>query len=89
MEVVGYLHNDDFLLEDDQSVMVIGGGGYVLSCGDRVILRDCVNEHQNRYLVSICFANCQSDLLHEDEITLKFVGDRANFQHYIKASTVH
>ena len=89
MEVVGYVHNDDFLLEDGHSVMVIGGGGYVLNCGDQVILRDCLDEEKKRYLVSICFANCETGLLHEDQITLKFVGDRANFHQYIKASTVH
>ena len=89
MEVIGYLHNDDFLLEDGQSLMVIGGGGYVLSYGDKVILRDCLDQQKHRYLVSICFANCESDFVHEDEMTLKFAGDRVNFQQYIKASTVH
>ena len=89
MQVVGYLHNDDFLLEDEQNVMVIGGGGYVLSCGDQVTLGACLDEHKHRYMVNICFASCESKLLHQDEITLKFSGDRLNFEQYIKNSTVH
>jgi UDP-N-acetylglucosamine:LPS N-acetylglucosamine transferase len=89
MQVVGYLHHDDFLLEDEQHVMVMGGGGYVLSCGDQVTVHECIDAQKNRYVVRICFANTAQEVLHEDQMTLKFSGDRANFQQYIKASTVH
>ncbi|WP_298145594.1 hypothetical protein [uncultured Acinetobacter sp.] len=89
MEVVGYLNHEDFLLEDGRGMMVLGKGGYVLHCGDQVILRDCIDEQAQRYLVTIRFADCLVDLLHEDQMILKFIGDRANFQQYIKSSTVH
>ncbi len=89
MQVVGYLHNDDFLLEDAQGVMVIGGGHYVLSVGDHVILRDCLDHQKQRYTVSISFAQGDVDLLHEDEMTVKFEGCRTKLQQYLKSTTVH
>ena len=38
MNVVGYLHHADLLLEDEQGMAIIGGGNYVLSVGDKVSL---------------------------------------------------
>lgn len=89
MQVVGYLNQNDFILEDSNTVMVLAQGGYVLHCGDQVVVRDCIDEQQQRYLVTIRFADCLVDLLHEDQMIVKFVGDRANFQQYIKSTTVH
>ncbi len=89
MQVVGYLNQNDFILEDANTVMVLAQGGYVLHCGDQVVVRDCIDEQQQRYLVTIRFADCLVDLLHEDQMIVKFVGDRANFQQYIKSTTVH
>ena len=89
MQVVGYLNQNDFILEDANTVMVLAQGGYVLHRGDQVVVRDCIDEQQQRYLVTIRFADCLVDLLHEDQMIVKFVGDRANFQQYIKSTTVH
>ncbi|QXR09004.1 hypothetical protein EVX74_007085 [Acinetobacter lwoffii] len=39
MEVVRYLHHSDLLLEDEEGVVIIGGSRYVLSVGDKVVLK--------------------------------------------------
>ena len=43
MDVVGYLHNADLLLEDEQGVVVMGGSHYVLSLGDKVYLQHMID----------------------------------------------
>lgn len=89
MDVVGYLNHDDFLLEDAQGVRVVCGGHYVLSLGDKVILQHCLDPQKQRYLVSISFTACAHQQLHEDEMIVKFQGDRTDFQQYLKSTTVH
>lgn len=39
MEVVGYLNYVDLFLEDENGVVVIGGGYYVFSLGDYVYFK--------------------------------------------------
>ena len=89
MEVVAYLHNADLLLEDEQGVAIVGGSHYVLSLGDRVFLRQQIDEPAKIYQVQISFASSAHCMLHEDEIQLKFEGSREQLQHYLQATTVH
>lgn len=49
MDVVGYMHHADLLLEDEQGVAIIGGGNYVLSIGDRVYLKRKLEDASERY----------------------------------------
>ena len=39
MEVVAYMNNADLLLEDERGIAVINGSHYVLSLGDRVMIK--------------------------------------------------
>ncbi|EIM39871.1 hypothetical protein HADU_05210 [Acinetobacter sp. HA] len=47
MNVVGYLHHADLLLEDEQGMAIIGGGNYVLSVGDKVSLKRILDQNKN------------------------------------------
>lgn len=89
MEVIGYMHNADLLLEDEQGVAIIGGGNYVLSIGDKVILRQKLESESQRYLVDISFASNQHQSICQDEWYVKFTGDRAELQQYLTLNTVH
>ena len=89
MDVIGYMHHADLLLEDEQGVAIIGGGNYVLSIGDRVVLRQKLNAKNERYLVDISFASNQHQTTCQDEWCLRFTGDRAELQQYLSATTVH
>ncbi|MCL6231473.1 hypothetical protein [Acinetobacter amyesii] len=89
MDIIGYMHHSDLLLEDEQGVAIIGGGNYVLSIGDKVTLRQKIDEFSQRYLVDISFASNQHQTTCQDEWCLRFTGDRAELQQYITATTVH
>ena len=89
MDVIGYMHNADLLLEDEQGVAIIGGGNYVLSIGDKVILRQKLENESQRYLVDITFASNQHQSVCQDEWCVKFIGDRAELQQYKSLTTVH
>ncbi|MGE8684225.1 MAG: hypothetical protein ACN6OV_07035 [Acinetobacter sp.] len=89
MEVIGYMHNADLLLEDEQGVAIIGGGNYVLSIGDKVILRQKLESESQRYLVDISFASNQHQSICQDEWCVKFTGDQAELQQYLTLNTVH
>jgi len=90
MDVIGYLHHEDLLLEDEHGVAIIGGANYVLSVGDKVFLRKkLADQHYPRYLVDISFASNQYQGLFEDECAVKFTGNRAELAQYLTATTVH
>ena len=89
MNVVGYLHHADLLLEDEQGVAIIGGGNYVLSLGDKVSLKRVLDPAKNLYLVDISFAGNQYDCSCEDAWILKFEGCRDALNHYLSNTTVH
>jgi hypothetical protein len=89
MEVVGYLHNSDLLLEDEQGVAVIGGSSYVLSLGDKVLIKDVIDDKAKIYLVQISFASAGHGMFHDDEIQMKFKGCRSSLDQYIQSTTVH
>ncbi|WP_313034320.1 hypothetical protein [Acinetobacter sp.] len=89
MDVVGYLHNADLLLEDKQGVVGIGGSRYVLSLGDKVYLQNVIDQESKLYQVHISFASAEHAMLHEDEIQVKFEGCRDDLREYMNATTVH
>lgn len=89
MEVVGYMHNADLLLEDDQGVAIINGSHYVLSLGDRVYLKELINEQANIYQVNISFACADHKMMHDDEVLVRFIGTRDNLKEYMNRTTVH
>ncbi|OTG76502.1 hypothetical protein B9T26_01440 [Acinetobacter sp. ANC 4169] len=90
MDVIGYLHHADLLLEDEQGMAIIGGGNYVLSVGDKVFLRRKIDgENNSRYMVDISFASSNHNGLFEDQCSLKFVGNRTELQQYLSETTVH
>jgi len=89
MDVVGYLHNADLLLEDEQGVVVIGGSRYVLSLGDKVYLQNVIDQESKLYQVHISFASAEHAMLHEDEIQVKFEGCRDDLREYMNATIVH
>lgn len=89
MEVVGYLHNADLLLEDDQGVAIINGSHYVLSLGDRVFLKEMINQQANIYQVNISFACAEHKMMHDDEVLVRFIGSRDNLKDYMDKTTVH
>ncbi|AXY56441.1 hypothetical protein CDG60_07565 [Acinetobacter chinensis] len=89
MEVIGYLHNADLILEGEQGMAIIGGSSYVLSLGDKVMIRQCIDQDAHIYQVQISFAGAEHSMLHDDEILIKFEGCKDKLQQYIQASTVH
>ncbi len=89
MNVVGYLHHADLLLEDEQGMAIIGGGNYVLSLGDKVSLKRMLDPTKNLYLVDISFASNQHDSICEDTWVLKFEGCRDALSRYLSNTTVH
>ncbi|MDG9948449.1 hypothetical protein N7574_03775 [Acinetobacter ursingii] len=89
MEVVAYLHNADLLLEDTQGVAVIGGSSYVLSVGDKVYIKEVIDEKARLYEVTISFASADHAMLHEDEVQIKFEGNRDALNQYLQTTTAH
>lgn len=89
MDVIGYMHHADLLLEDEQGVAIIGGGHYVLSIGDRVFIKHQVEGASAGYIVDISFASTQHQGLFEDQCELRFSGNRAELTQYLSATTVH
>ena len=89
MKVVAYLHNADLLLEDTQGVAIIGGSRYVLSVGDQVYIKEVIDEKARLYEVSISFASADHVMMHEDEVQIKFEGNREALNQYLQSSTVH
>ncbi|AWD68881.1 MULTISPECIES: hypothetical protein [Acinetobacter] len=89
MNVVGYLHHADLLLEDEQGMAIIGGGNYVLSVGDKVSLKRILDQNKKLYLVDISFASNNHNGTYEDQCVLKFEGCRDAFNQYLSTSTVH
>lgn len=89
MEVVAYMHNSDLLLEDEQGIAIINGSHYVLSLGDRVFIKQLIDETAKIYQVDISFASAEHRMLHDDQILLRFEGTRESLQHYLHKTTVH
>lgn len=89
MEVVAYMNNADLLLEDDDGIAVINGSHYVLSLGDRVFIKEMINEHAKIYQVQISFACAEHRMMHDDEILIRFEGTRDNLKDYLHKTTVH
>ncbi len=89
MDVIGYMHHADLLLEDEQGVAVISAGSYVLSIGDKVTFKRRVEGSSDRYAVEISFASNQYQGLYEDYCQVKFSGNRAELNQYLSATTVH
>lgn len=89
MNVVGYLHHADLLLEDEQGMAIIGGGHYVLSKGDKVSLKRVLDENKKLYLVDISFASNNHEGSYEDECIVKFEGCRDALNQYLHSCTVH
>ncbi|OTG67844.1 hypothetical protein B9T25_07635 [Acinetobacter sp. ANC 4470] len=89
MDVVGYLHHADLLLEDEQGVAIISGNHYVLSLGDKVYIQHIIDQEAKLYQVHISFASAEHAMLHEDKIQIKFEGCRESLREYIHATTVH
>ena len=88
MEVVGYLNHADLLLEDEHGVAVVTAGHYVLSLGDRVILKQ-IDPQQQHCQAEISFASAGFNNIHEDEFFIRFTGNRENLSHYLQQTTVH
>lgn len=89
MDVVAYLHNADLLLEDTHGVAIIGGSRYVLNVGDKVHIKDVIDEKARLYGVTISFASADHAMLHEDEVQIKFEGNREALNQYLQTATVH
>lgn len=89
MQVVGYLHNADVLIEDEQHVAVIGECHYVLSLGDRVYLQQNLDVQSHRYAVEISFLSAGHVQRHPDQIQVRFLGCRELLQQYLNSTTVH
>lgn len=89
MDVVGYMHHADLLLEDAQGIVIIGSGNYVLSIGDRVYLKQQIEGIPNQFMVEISFASNQHQGVYEDQCLLRFSGNRAELNQYLSATTVH
>lgn len=89
MEVVAYIHNSDLLLEDENGIAIINGSHYVLSLGDRVFIKEVIDENAKIYQVHISFACAEHQMLHDDQIAMRFEGTRDNLQHYLNNRTVH
>ncbi len=89
MEVIAYLHNADLLLEDEKGIAVICGSHYVLSIGDQVYLQELIDQQAKLYQVKISFASAEHIMMHDDEIQLKFEGDKHSLESYLKSTTVH
>ena len=83
MDVIAYIHNADLLLEEDETVAVIAGSHYVLSVGDRVYLQHVIDIDAQIYQVQISFAGAQHQMLHDDEMQVKFKGHRDALQQYL------
>ena len=47
MDVVKYLYHSDLLLEDEKGLAIIGGGRYVLSVGDKVVIKQILEQDKN------------------------------------------
>lgn len=89
MNVVGYLHHSDLLLEDENGVVIIGGGHYVLSLGDKVYLKNKIDPEKSLYSVDISFASNNHSNTCEDQWLVKFEGCRASLTQYLSTTTVH
>ena len=89
MDVVKYLHHSDLLLEDEKGMAIIGGGHYVLSVGDKVFIKQILEQDKKRCLVDISFASNNHSQTYEDQCELKFEGGRDAFQQYLNTTTVH
>lgn len=88
MEVVGYLNHADLLLEDEQGVAVVTAAHYVLSLGDRVVLKQ-LDELKRQCQAEISFASAGFNSIHEDEFFVRFAGSRENLSNYLQQTTVH
>jgi hypothetical protein len=89
MEVVGYLNHADLLLQDETHCMIIAGSHYVLSLGDRVSIQHSIDADLKLYAVKISFIGTQHLMLHEDEVQVKFEGDKSALVEYLRETTVH
>ncbi|TCB34905.1 hypothetical protein E0H82_09540 [Acinetobacter sp. ANC 4910] len=89
MEVVGYLNHADLLLQDETHCMIIEGSHYVLSLGDRVYIQHLIDTDLKLYAVKISFIGAQHLMLHEDEVQVKFEGDKSALAEYLRETTVH
>lgn len=89
MDVVGYMHHADILLEDEQGVAIIGGGNYVLSIGDRVYFKREEEHSPERCTVDISFAGSGHIHLLQDVWAVKFTGTRTQLHQYLMQTTVH
>lgn len=88
MDVVGYLGQTDLLLEDANGVVVVGTGHYVMSLGDRVMIKELDTTGQ-KCRVEIAFASALYQCVQEDELCLKFEGSREKLNEYLRQTTVH
>ena len=89
MNVVGYLHHSDLLLEDENGVVIIGGGNYVLRLGDKVHLKNKIDSEKSLYSVDISFASNNHSNICEDQWLVKFEGCRTSLNQYLSMTTVH
>lgn len=89
MEVVAYVNNADLLLEDENQVAVVYGSHYVLSLGDRVFIKEIIDQHAQIYQVAISFQSADHQMMHDDQLCVRHLGDRHSLQTYIQRTTVH
>ena len=89
MEVVAYLNHADLLLQDETHCMIIAGSHYVLSLGDRVFIQHLIDTDLKLYAVKISFIGAQHLMLHEDEVQVKFEGNKSALAEYLLETTVH
>ena len=89
MEVVAYMHNSDLLLQDEQGVAVVNGSHYVLSLGDRVFIKQAIDEQAKIYQVQISFAGAEHQMMHDDEVQIRFQGTQDSLKQYLSKTTVH
>jgi len=63
MDVVKYLYHSDLLLEDEKGLAIIGSGRYVLSVGDKVVIKQILVQDKKRCCRDfLCQQQSQSDL---------------------------
>ena len=87
MEVVGYLNHADFLLKDADRMVVVGGGHYVLSLGDRVYFKQSISS--GICDVELSFVSQSHIQRCIDQMQIKFQGNEQDLKRYLNTTTVH
>ena len=77
------------MLEDGRGIAVINGIHYVHTLGNRVIIKEVINEQAKNYQVQVNFACAEHSMMHDDEILIRFEGTHETLKEYLNKTTVH